>query len=162
MGYKDDLRIDEYNLDEECLRQPVLFEYYSQKLTPLYKLRDELKLMSEQTYARLDGITRGSASAEGKKITETTILNEITRNVQYQDLQQKYLKVCAEIKESEVIKEAFQQRRDMLKLLTELYIAGYWSSVEVKVVKKQGTEALKSKLEQKLAEDRIENRISQK
>lgn len=162
MGYREDLKIDENDLDEECLKQPVLFEHYTQKLTPLYELRDEIKLEVERFAAKLDGVIREAASADGKKITETMIQNEIIRNIQYCDLQQKYIKVCTEVKEGEIIRDSFQQRRDMLKILAELYTSGYWSTVEPKIVKKQGTEALKNKLEQKIAEDRIENRVSQK
>ena len=154
MGYREDLKIDESELDECCLRQPVLFDHYTQNLTSFYKYRDEVKLAVEQIYARLDGIIREAASAEGKKLTEAMVQNEITRNLQYADLQQKYLNACSDVKEAEVIRDAFQQRRDMLKLLVELYIAGYWASVETKVVKKQGTENIKERLQKKMAEDK--------
>ena len=154
MGYRDDLKIDQNELDDCCLRQPVLFDYYVQNLASLSKNRDEIKLAVEQTSARLDGIIREASSAEGKKLTEALVQNEITRNLQYADLQQKYLNACSDVKEAEVIRDAFQQRRDMLKLLVELYIAGYWASVETKVVKKQGTENIKERLQKKMAEDK--------
>ena len=157
MTYKEDLKIDQSELDECCLRQPVLFDHYTQNLASLYKKRDEIKLAVEQTYARLDGIIREAASAEGKKLTEALVQNEITRNVQYADLQQKYINSCSDAKEAEVIRDAFQQRRDMLKLLVELYIAVYWASVETKVVKKQGTENIKERLQKKMADDKNEN-----
>ena len=114
-SYKDDLVIDQEDLDTACIRQPVLFDEYAQKLVPLYKKRDELKLYMDQTYAKLDGVIRESASAEGKKITEAKIQSEVNINPQYADLQNKYLNVCSEVKEAEIIKEAFQQRKDMLK-----------------------------------------------
>ena len=154
MGYREDLKIDQSELDECCLRQPVLFDHYTQKLSSLYKYRDEVKLAVEQMSARLDGIIREAASAEGKKLTEAMVQNEITRNLQYADLQQKYIDICAKVKEAEIIREDFQQRRDMLKLLVELYIAGYWASVETKVVKRQGTESIKERLQKKMAEDK--------
>ena len=154
MGYREDLKIDQSELDECCLRQPVLFDNYTQNLASLYKKRDEIKLAVEQMSARLDGIIREAASAEGKKLTEAMVQNEITRNLQYADLQQKYANICSDVKEAEVIRDAFQQRRDMLKLLVELYIAGYWASVETKVVKKQGTENIKERLQKKMAEDK--------
>ena len=154
MGYREDLKIDQSELDECCLRQPVLFDHYTQKLSSLYKYRDEVKLAVEQMSARLDGIIREAASAEGKKLTEAMVQNEITRNLQYADLQQKYVNICSNVKEAEVVRDAFQQRRDMLKLLVELYIAGYWASVETKVVKKQGTENIKERLQKKMAEDK--------
>jgi len=154
MGYREDLKIDQSELDECCLKQPVLFDYYVQNLASLSKNRDEIKLAVEQTSARLDGIIREAASAEGKKLTENMIQNEITRNLQYADLQQKYIDICAKVKEAEIIREDFQQRRDMLKLLVELYIAGYWASVETKVVKRQGTESIKERLQKKMAEDK--------
>ena len=154
MGYREDLKIDQSELDECCLRQPVLFDHYTQNLTSLYKYRDEVKLAVEQMSARLDGIIREAASAEGKKLTEAMVQNEITRNLQYADLQQKYVNICSNVKEAEVVRDAFQQRRDMLKLLVELYIAGYWASVETKVVKKQGTENIKERLQKKMAEDK--------
>ena len=153
MGYKEDLKIDPNDLDTCCLKQPVLFEIYTQKLTPLYKLRDELKLEVERFAAKLDGVIRESASAEGKKITETMIQNEIIRNPQYADLQAKFVKVCAEIKEGEVIRDSFQQRRDMLKILAELYISGYWSTVEPKILKQKSNESLRNKLEEKISEE---------
>ena len=154
MGYREDLKIDQSELDECCLRQPVLFDHYTQKLSSLYKYRDEVKLAVEQMSARLDGIIREAASAEGKKLTEAMVQNEITRNLQYADLQQKYVNICSNVKEAEVVRDAFQQRRDMLKLLVELYIAGYWASVETKVVKRQGTESIKERLQKKMAEDK--------
>ncbi len=159
MGYKDDLRIDEHNLDEECLRQPVLFEMYSQKLTPLYKLRDELKFEMEVFRAKLDGIIREEASAEGKKITEATILNEISRNVQLIDFQTKYLNICTEIKEGEVIRDAFLQRKEILKLLVELFVSQYWSSIETPIIRNKKSDILKNKLEQKIKEDKKINEI---
>ena len=152
--YKKDLKIDEHNLDEECLKQPVLFEMYAQKLTPLYKLRDELKLEVERFAAKLDGVIREVASAEAKKLTETMIQNEIIRNPQYGDLQIKYIKVCTEIKEMEIIRDSFQQRRDILKLLVELYIGQYWSTVEPKILKQQGSESIKERLQEKIVEDK--------
>lgn len=154
MGYKEDLKIDEHDLDTECLRQPVLFEIYTQKLTPLYKLRDELKLEIERFVAKLDGVIRETASAEGKKITEANIQNEILRNPQYNDLQQKYINVCTEVKEAEIIKESFSQRKEMLKLLVELFIAQYWSSVEVPIIRNKKTDVLKNRIEQKIKEDK--------
>ncbi len=153
MEYKEDLKIDEHNLDEECLKQSVLFEMYAQKLTPLYKLRDELKLEVERFAAKLDGVVRETASADGKKITETMIQNEIIRNPQYADLQQKYIKICTEIKEAEIVKEAFQQRKEMLRLLTELYIGQYWSTVTPKVIKQQGNESIKERLKETIFEE---------
>src|SRR3990167_575332 len=154
MGYREDLKIDQSELDECCLKQPVLFDYYVQNLASLSKNRDEIKLAVEQTSARLDGIIREAASAEGKKLTEAMVQNEITRNLQYADLQQKYVNICSDVKEAEVIRDAFNQRREMLKLLVELYISGYWSSVETKIVGEKRTEALKNKLEQKMKEDK--------
>jgi len=152
--YKEDLKIDQFALDECCLKQPVLFDQYAQTVASLSKYRDELKLALDQTSARLDGIIRETASVEGKKVTEAIVSNEITRNLQYADLQQKYLNTCAEVEEAKVIKEAFQQRRDMLKLLVELYISGYWASVETKIIKQKGTEGIEKRLREKMLQDK--------
>ena len=159
MEYKKDLEIDQHDLDTCCLRQPVLFDIYAQNLTPLYKLRDEIKLEIERFSAKLDGIIRESASAEGKKITENMVQNEIIRNAQYADLQQKFINICAEIKESEVIRDAFSQRKDMLRLLVELYNGQYWATVNPKVIHKQGVESLKDKLEKKIKQDKNNENI---
>jgi len=144
--YKIDLQIDRNNLDEECIRQPVLFDQYAQVLVPLYTERDNLKLVIEQLSAQLDGIIRESASAEGKKLTEAKIQGEIIINPQYQNLQQRYILICTEVKEKEAIRDAIQQKKDMLKLLIELYISGYWATVTPKVVKNISTNALENKL----------------
>src|SRR3990167_5716344 len=152
--YREDLKIDQSELDECCLRQPILFDHYVQDLASFCKNRDEIKVAMERFSANLDGVIREAESAEGKKITETMIQNEITRNLQYADLQQKYIDACAKVKEAEIIREDFQQRKDMLKLLVELYISGYWSTITPKVVKKQGTENIKERLQKKMAEDK--------
>ena len=154
--YREDLKIDPNDLDTACLRQPVLFDIYSQNLVSLTKYRDELKLSLDKTSARLDGVIREAASAEGRKLTETMIQNEITRNLQYEDLQRKHLNACAEVEEMKAIKDAFLQRRDMLKLLTEQYISGYWSTISPKVIKQQATESLKDKLKEKMLEEKKE------
>jgi len=148
--YKIDLQIDRENLDEECIRQPVLFDQYAQLLIPLYRERDNLKLLVEQLSAQLDGIIRESASAEGKKLTEAKIQGEIITNPQYQNLQQKYINLCTEVKEKEYIRDAFQQKKDMLKLLVELYISGYWANVTPKVVKNISNNVLEERLKEKM------------
>jgi len=152
--YKIDLQIDRNNLDEECIRQPVLFDQYAQVLVPLYTERDNLKLVIEQLSAQLDGIIRESASAEGKKLTEAKIQGEIIINPQYQNLQQRYILICTEVKEKEAIRDAIQQKKDMLKLLIELYISGYWATVTPKVVKNISTNALENKLKEKILNER--------
>lgn len=152
--YREDLKIDPNDLDNACLRQPVLFDIYSQHLVALAKFKDEIKLSLDQTSARLDGVIREAASAEGKKLTEAMVQNEITRNIQYADLQQKYLNACVDVEEMKAIKDAFLQRRDMLKLLTEQYISGYWSTVSPKIVKQQATESIKDRLKEKMLEEK--------
>lgn len=154
--YKMDLEIDKNDLDNACLQQPMLFDIYAQKVVSLCKLKEELELEIKNLSAKLDGVIREAASAEGKKITEAMIQNEIIRNIQYADLQYKYLNIYAEVEEAKVIKEAFQQRKDMLRLLTELYISGYWGSVETKVVKQQATESIKDRLKEKMLEEKKE------
>ena len=154
--YREDLKIDANDLDNACLQQPMLFDIYAQKVVSLCKLKEELDLEIKNLSAKLDGVIREAASAEGKKITEVMIQNEIIRNIQYADLQYKYLNIYAEVEEAKVVKEAFQQRRDMLRLLTELYISGYWGSVETKVVKQQATESIKDRLKEKMLEEKKE------
>jgi len=153
-NYKKDLSIDIHNLDEECIKQPFLYEMYAQKLPPLYKFRDELKFEIDTTKAKLDGVIREGYAAKGVKTTEGKIQNEIVSNPQVIDLEIKYINICAEIKEHEAIRDAFQQKRDMLKLLTEQYIAGYWSSIEPKVLKENRVDALKNKLTEKMLEEK--------
>lgn len=154
--YREDLKIDANDLDNACLQQPMLFDIYAQKVVSLCKLKEELDLEIKNLSAKLDGVIREAASAEGKKITEAMIQNEIIRNIQYADLQYKYLNIYAEVEEAKVVKEAFQQRRDMLRLLTELYISGYWGSVETKVVKQRATESIKDRLKEKMLEEKKE------
>ena len=153
-NYRKDLLIDRDNLDEEVIKQPTLFDHYAQMLVPLYKERDGLKLGIEQLSAQLDGVLREGASARGEKMTETKLQGEITNNPQLQNLNLKYINICTEVKEREAIRDAFQQKKDMLKLLIELYIAGYWASVQCPVVRGKTTEILQKKLEEKMKEDR--------
>lgn len=156
--YREDLKIDPNDLDNACIQQPVLFDIYSQYLVSLTKFRDELRLSLDQTSARLDGLIREAASAEGKKLTEAMVQNEITRNLQYEDLQHKYLNACVEVEEMKAIKDAFLQRRDMLKLLTEQYISGYWGTVETKIVNSKAKERFVERCKERLKDVMLEEK----
>lgn len=144
--YKNDLKIDQYNLDEEVIKQPVLFDLHTSELTILYAQRDTLKLDIERIYARLDVALRNLAVEEGKKLTETALESQIINNKEYQLTQDKFNIIVAKIKETEAIKEAFSQKRDSLKLLVDLFTSGYWQTVSPKVLKQKRVESIKEKI----------------
>jgi len=54
----------------------------------------------------------------------------------------------------EIIKEAFRQRKDMLRHIVELYIAGYWAHAETPLIRDKRSESLKNLLEQKIKEEK--------
>ena len=130
--YQEDLKIDKNALDEECMKQPSLYEKYSSISADALSDRDVKKLRVEEIRAQIDREIRQKALNSGAKVTEKQIESEVTLDSRLKEVTNEYLEAKKVAETTQIIKESFQQKKDMLKVLADLYISNYFSTVESK------------------------------
>ena len=134
MGYKDDLKIDKYALDEEWLRQPTLFINWAEEYVEAQADRDRKKEQLDLIKAELDNAIRSEPEKFGlSKVTEGAITNIIIMEGSYRDANDKYLTDIKQAKILDVAKEAFDHKKKALEALTQLFLAGYFANNELKL-----------------------------
>ncbi len=132
MGYKEDLKIDKYALDEEWLKQPTLFINWAEEFVEAQADRDRKKEQLDLIKAELDNVIRSEPEKFGlAKVTEGAIQNIILTEGSYRDAQDKYLTAIKQAKILDVAKEAFDHKKKALENLTQLFLAGYFANSEI-------------------------------
>lgn len=129
MDAQKDLVIDRNALDTMLVEQPSLFHRYADAHATAVSQRDYLKEQLAQLYAKLDARIRRDNS--GSRITEKFIESEIAIDPDYVAATDELLQAKQSALQMEAAKEAFGQRGWVLRDLTALYIAGYWSQNSV-------------------------------
>lgn len=137
---KNDLKINKYKLDEECLTHASIYNRYAEMATKskteLAKAKDKLALVTAQRNI----VIREEASKSKDKITERMFdsLLETDKEV---------LKAKKEVREAEEVNatfnsmlDSFDHRKSELDNLVKLYCAGYYSVVGKKETSTESTE----------------------
>lgn len=140
--YISNLVIDKYALDDECLKQPVLFDYYSNEWADASAKQDKAKQKLENYKAELEKKVRLKLAKEKDRVTEKAVENEVLTNTKYQKLCDRYILAKAKANKSRAVKDAFAQKKDMIKILTDLFISNYYGEVRTAQEKELTTEAI--------------------
>lgn len=123
-NYKNDVNIDEYNLDKEFMIQASMtmkwYEYYIQLEQKVAKLKKQLELLE----ATLDKHIRENPP-ENIKLTETYIKNSIIMNNEYQRLKTDIINTEYDTKIAKAAVSAMQDKKKSLEHLWEMYYMGY-------------------------------------
>ena len=119
------LKINKFNLDEELVQQPILYETVSAKAVISQSRTDKAKKEREQLEYMLDKDIRSIALQTGRKITEKAIDAEIRTNEQWLSYQKAYEVMVEEVGLWSVLQEAYKQRAFMLRDLVMLSINEY-------------------------------------
>lgn len=126
-----ELAIDKTVLDDEVIRQPVLFYAISEAMTEAIAVRDAAKEELATIDAELDHTVRAKfASLE--KYTEAMVKNGIQTSVKHQKAFTAYLDAKVAADKLEALKDAFKQRSYMLRDLVSLYSANYFEQSSLK------------------------------
>lgn len=133
------LAIDKSVLDDEVIRQPVLFYTVSEHLTDAIAERDAAKEDLNATDAELDAKWRRAAAKAGEKATETMIVRKVQTDPKHEKAFDAWLDAKTKADKLLALKEAFQQRSYMLRDLVSLYSANYYEAASVKPTKTQDT-----------------------
>lgn len=131
------LAIDKSVLDDEVIRQPVLFYTISEMLTDALADKDGAKENMAVIDADLDNEGRRVLAKKFDKVTETMVKNYVQTHLDHEKAFDEYLDAKTKSDKLLALKEAFQQRSYMLRDLVSLYSANYYEDASVKPTKAQ-------------------------
>lgn len=126
------LAIDKATLDDEVIRQPVLFYNISEQLTDAIAERDAAKEELNSIDAELDGTWRRKLSKADSKVTEKMVANCVQTSAEHEKAFDMWLTAKTKADKLLALKEAFQQRSYMLRDLVSLYSANYYEDSSIK------------------------------
>jgi hypothetical protein len=134
------LAIDKSVLDDEVIRQPVLFYTISEMLTEAIAERDAAKEELGMMDADLDNEGRRLLTKTGEKVARTTeamFKNYVQTHRDHEIAFKTWLTAKTKADKLLALKEAFQQRSYMLRDLVSLYSANYYEDASIKPTKAQ-------------------------
>lgn len=134
---KEQLAIDKSVLDDEVIRQPMLFYTVSEQLTDAIAERDGAKEDLASVDARLDTKWRKKLSDGNKRVTEGLIQSHVQTDPEHEKAFDVWLAAKTKADLLEALKVAFQQRSYMLRDLVALYSANYYEDASVRPSKAQ-------------------------
>lgn len=129
---REQLAIDKSVLDDEVIRQPVLFYTISEFLTDAIAERDAAKEELSMTDADLDNEARRVLAKTDGKTTEAMFKNYVQMHQDHENAFKAWLTAKTKADKLLALKEAFQQRSYMLRDLVSLYSANYYEEASVK------------------------------
>lgn len=129
---KEQLAIDKSVLDDEVIRQPVLFYTISEMLTEALAERDAAKEELSAVDADIDSRGRKALNKNGEKVTEQMVKNYVQTSLEHEQAFDDYLDAKTKADKLLALKEAFQQRSYMLRDLVSLYSANYYETSSMK------------------------------
>lgn len=144
---KEDVKVNKRNLPDDWEKQPEVYRYWADEWAFAVSDRDRAKEQKEMVYADLDSEVRLDPDAfELEKLTEPSIAATIKR-------QQEYIDACERVHDANLVvnrmvaaRDAMEHKRDTLKNLTKLAIAGFYGhsmpSAEASVRKGQASREL--------------------
>jgi len=121
----EDLKLNKFKLDEEASKQSSLYQYFTDKLTEVRALKDEISLKLEEKLAEVELNIRNNPP-DGLKITESVIQALVVSNEEVKELRKKLNELKRQNYELEGIVNSLDQKKSMIKVLAELYIVGYY------------------------------------
>lgn len=125
---KNDFEIDEYSLEKEWVRQPVLFMEYAEEANKARCNCDRLKAKLDLLQASLDLEVRNDPGAYGlSKLTETVVSNAVTQTEAFQEAQKEYFEAKEEHGLLDRAITALEHKKKALESLVSLFSMNYYS-----------------------------------
>lgn len=131
------LAIDKSVLDDEVIRQPVLFYTISEQLTDAAAERDAAKENLASVDAKLDHKWRKDLAKVHTKVTDKMVATQVLIDRDHEKAFDDYLEAKTKADKLLALKEAFQQRSYMLRDLVSLYSANYYETSSIKPTQTQ-------------------------
>lgn len=122
---KKDLKINQYDLDSELIRQPLLYERICSYLYNLENRRDKKKSEVDIVYSEIFIEIKETSK---KKETEASIKAKIYTDDRYKKVKEEHLQLVYEASMAEGMKWAYDHRRTSLDSLIKLYLNNYYKT----------------------------------
>ena len=126
--FENDLKINKYKLDEECLSHASLYFRYADACIDakknLSKAKDELELVKSTRNIEL----REELTAKGLKVTEALISSALLKDDAVIEATENVRKAEYIFGKITVAVEAMESRKSELDNLVKLYCSGYFST----------------------------------
>lgn len=124
-NYKEDLIIDENNLEYEWRRQASLYDEWGEKAANAHYEKDKAKEKLDLIKAKLD--TEYRKLLKDEKPKEAEILSNVLQDKRYIEASEQYLKAIKLAKILDVAEKAFDHRKRALENLTKLFLNNYYA-----------------------------------
>ena len=126
--YKEDIKINPEDLENEWIEQSSLFLYYADAYAEAAYERDRLKAILEYKYAQLyDEVKTNWSKYFSSKPSEPACKEWITRNKVYKRAEIAFIKATKDANILSNVKTAFEHRKAALSNITSLRIGGFYS-----------------------------------
>lgn len=135
MDYQEDLKIDKYALDTECLDQSRRFAQWSENLANALTERDradqKIKIIEAQVEQDIRIRPQNYIGTDGK-LTEAGVRSLVLLNEEVRLAREEHIDAVHKVNIMTTAKQAFEQRRSMIENLVKLYLSGYWADPKIK------------------------------
>lgn len=150
-SFEQDLSINKYKLDEECLSHSGRYAYYSEAQavakSNVSRAKDNLEFVSAEANLRI----RKNLTEKGEKFTEAVIASYLILDESVNEAKNKVREEEEIYARLSVAVQAMETRRSELDNLVKLYCAGYFSTINADGnIKKGMTEQISSDIRKNL------------
>ena len=129
-NYTDDLKIDQYNLDDELIKQAQIFMEWASLYARASIDRETAKNKLDIIKAKEESLVRTNMKT---KLTEPAIQSKVIQKARVKKYTKKYLAALYEEKILNEAKTALKAKQKMLEGLVQLRIQSYYSDPKVKI-----------------------------
>lgn len=136
---RDQLQIDKNNLDEECIKQPMLYQSLSEEHVLAVAERDTLK----ESLAVIDAqVAEELRTSSTEKITDKKCADMVQTDARHKQAYGKWQEAVKKAAYLQTLVYAADQRGKMLRELAQLFVAGYFDRVTAGSSRKTNDAAL--------------------
>jgi hypothetical protein len=121
------LQISEHTLETNCVHQPTLYFEIAQLVTAARTEKANIKQELKEKEAEVSNDIRHSAATAGERITVGEVNDQVALDRAIVALNRKLLAADEKLGKLEALKESYQQRKDMLRELVQLYMSNYFA-----------------------------------
>lgn len=127
LNFEQDLSIDKYKLDQECITHSQLYYRYSEKAAEAKNqvgiLSDNLKLVMGEVNIEI----RAKLAKDEVKITEALVNAEVEKSKKVTEAREELREAELNLARLQAGVSAFEHRKSQLDNIVRLYCAGYFS-----------------------------------
>jgi hypothetical protein len=128
MGYKEDIKIDKFALDEEWLRLAGKYVEWGEKEADALEEQERAEANLELVKGEIDKKIRFDPAFYGlKDIKEKAVEALIPQQAEYKEAFERLLQAKKHARVMTIAKKAFNRVARALDRLTDLYEDGYWA-----------------------------------